>query len=74
MHELDRAHVEATCRLPGDEQLRIAAELSGDDDLLLVAAGEIGSCHELAWRADVEVLDALLGDRFHRLAVQKPPM
>ena len=38
--ELDRADVEAACRLAGDQHLRLGAELAGDDDLLLVAAAE----------------------------------
>ena len=38
--ELDRADVEAAGRLGGDEQPQVAAELAGEHDLLLVAAGE----------------------------------
>ena len=36
--ELDAADVEAARRLVEDEQLQVAVELAGDDDLLLVAA------------------------------------
>ena len=42
MHELDRADVEPARRLRGDQDLRVAVDLAGEDDLLLVAAGEAG--------------------------------
>ena len=38
MDELDAAHVQAARRLVEHEQLEVAVELAGDDDLLLVAA------------------------------------
>src|SRR5699024_3890343 len=38
--ELDRANIEAAGRLDGEEHIRVALELAGDDQLLLVAAGE----------------------------------
>ena len=38
--ELDAADVEAARRLVEDEQPQVAVELAGDDDLLLVAAGQ----------------------------------
>ena len=38
--ELDRADVEAAGRLGGDEQLQRPGQLPGEDDLLLVAAGQ----------------------------------
>ena len=39
--ELDRADVEPARRLGGDEHARIAVDLAGEDDLLLVAAREV---------------------------------
>ena len=59
VHELDRADVEPARRLRGDEQLRIAPDLARDDDLLLVAAGEVAGEHARSGRADVVVGDAL---------------
>ena len=38
--ELDRADVEAARRLRGDQHLRVAVDLAGEHDLLLVAARE----------------------------------
>ncbi len=38
--ELDRTDVEPSRRLRGDEDARIAVDLAGEHDLLLVAAGE----------------------------------
>jgi hypothetical protein len=38
--ELDRADVEPARRLRGDQHLRVAVDLAGEDDLLLVAARE----------------------------------
>ena len=40
MHELDRAHVQPASRLRRDQDLRIPIDLPGEDDLLLVSAGE----------------------------------
>src|SRR4051794_11729794 len=36
--ELDRAHVQTARRLGGDQHLRVAVDLAGENDLLLVAA------------------------------------
>ena len=41
MDELRGAEVDATGGLAGDEDRAAALELSGDDDLLCVAAGEL---------------------------------
>ena len=38
--ELDRADVETAGRLHGQERVRLAVQLAGDDQLLLIAAGE----------------------------------
>ena len=40
VHELDRADVEAAGRLRDDQQLQRPRQLAGEDDLLLVAAGQ----------------------------------
>src|SRR2546423_1798558 len=40
MNEFDGADVDATGRLGGEQHLERAAHLAGDDDLLLVAAGQ----------------------------------
>ena len=45
VHELDRADVEPARRLRGDEQLGVAPELAREDELLLVAAGEVAREH-----------------------------
>ena len=72
MHELDGSDVEPSRRLRGDEKLGVAPELARDDDLLLVAAGEIGGVDRLARRPDVEGGDALASDVAHGLAVENP--
>src|SRR5215469_14541811 len=38
VNELDRAYVEAAGRLVGDQELGVASDFAGDNDLLLVAA------------------------------------
>ena len=60
--ELDRADVDAAGRLGGDEQAQVAAELAGEHDLLLVAAGEPADLGVDALRADVELLDLVAGE------------
>ena len=57
VHELDRADVEAPRRLRGDQHLRVAVDLAGEDDLLLVAAGEAARAGLRPAAAHVELLD-----------------
>ena len=40
VHMLDGAEIEATCRLVKDDDLTAAVDFAGQDDLLLVAAGQ----------------------------------
>src|ERR687898_283333 len=57
--ELDGADVEAARRLDGEQDVRITVQLAGDDQLLLVAAGE-GAGDGVGRRgADVELLHQL---------------
>ena len=56
--ELDGADVDAARRLADQQHLGVALHLAGDDDLLLVAAGEVGGLEVAGRRADVEPLDA----------------
>ena len=57
--ELDAAHVEAAGRLVEHEQPEVAVELAGDDELLLVAAGQRPGGDRGRRRPDVELLDGL---------------
>ena len=50
VHELDRADVEAARGLRGDQNLRVALDLAGEHDLLLVAAGEAAGARASARR------------------------
>ena len=50
MHELDRADVEPPRRLRGDQDLGVAVDLAGEDDLLLVPAGEAARARPSARR------------------------
>ena len=59
--ELDGADVDAAGRLADQQHLGVALHLAGDDDLLLVAAGEVGGLQVAGRRADVEALDARRG-------------
>ena len=42
MDELDRADIHSARRLADEQHLRIAVDLAGEDELLLVAAGKRG--------------------------------
>src|SRR5207247_1851979 len=55
--ELDAADVQAASGLVEDEQLQVVAELAGDDDLLLIPAGERSRGRLDAWGADIELFD-----------------
>ena len=55
--ELDRADVEAARRLRGDQHRRVAVDLAGEHDLLLVAAGERAGARRRAAAAHVELLE-----------------
>ena len=70
MDVLDRADVQATCGLDGDEKLGIVGDLTADDDLLLVttgqAAGQLGTA---VLRTHVIGLDQLFREGFHLLAI-----
>ena len=57
MDELDRADVEAAGGLCGDQHLRVAVDLAGEDHLLLVSAGERARLRLRAASADVELRD-----------------
>ena len=57
MDELDRADVEPAGRLGGDQDLRVALDLTGEHHLLLVAAGEAARARRGPAAADVELLD-----------------
>ena len=57
VHELDRPDVEAAGRLARDQHLVLAPDLPGQDDLLLVAAGERARRGGGGSGADVELLD-----------------
>src|SRR5204863_3489656 len=50
-------------RLVEDEDLRVGGEPLGDDDLLLVASGEVPHLLANAWRLDVESMNTLLRGR-----------
>src|SRR5262249_23897174 len=54
---LDRAHVETAGGLRRDQALRVACDLTGGDDLLLVSAREAAGARERTAAADVELLD-----------------
>ena len=56
VHELDRAHVQAPGRLAGHQHLVLPAEFPGQDDLLLVAAGQRAHRRVRRLGADVELL------------------
>ena len=57
VHELDRPDVEAARRLRGDQHARVAVDLAGEDDLLLVATRERAGARLRAAAAHVELLD-----------------
>src|SRR5207248_9099392 len=61
VHGLDRADVEAPRRRGGDEQLRQDRELSREDDLLQVAAGEEPRGRRRPGRGDAVAADQLHG-------------
>ena len=63
MDELDAADVQAARRLIEDEQPQVAAELAGDDDLLLVAARQRAGRHVGRRRPDVVPRDEVLAPR-----------
>ena len=57
VHELDRTDVEAAGRLRRDQDARLAAELAGEHDLLLVSARERCRPRVRPAAADVETLE-----------------
>ena len=63
VHELDRADVEPPRRLSRDEGVRVAPDLAGDHDLLLVSARERVGVRLRAAAAHVELLRAALRAR-----------
>ena len=69
--ELDRPDVDAAGRLADQQHLRVALHLAGDDDLLLVAAGEVGGLEVAGRRADVEALDRGAREVADRGAVER---
>src|SRR5581483_10563268 len=74
VHVLDRADVQAARRLSGDQDLRVARDLTRDDHLLLVPAGEGAGARPRAAAADVEVLDQLPGAGDEAARVQPAPL
>ena len=62
MDILDRADVEAAGGLGGNDKLGLALKFTSHDHLLLVAAGQVTSVKENAWRTDIEI-DTKLGRR-----------
>ena len=58
---LDRAHVEASGRLRGDQHLRVAGDLARRHDLLLVAAREPACARQRTAAAHVELPDQRAG-------------
>src|SRR5712691_4149780 len=69
MDEFDAPDVETSGRLVKDEGRELAAELAGDDDLLLVAAGQGRDRHRHRRRPDVVLAYGLLRPRLDRLVV-----
>jgi len=59
VHELDGPDVEAAGGLAGDQYLVLATKLPGQDDLLLVAAGQRAPAVAADPVRDVELGDAL---------------
>ena len=57
------AHVDAAGRLVEDQQVRVGEHPLGQDDLLLVAAGELADAVVDARRLGAQPLAVLLGDR-----------
>src|SRR5690606_31965061 len=54
----DRADVNSTCRLCGEQHGVVATHFASDDDLLLITAGERSGRELRVGRADVELLDS----------------
>ena len=65
-----RADVDAARRLIEDQNLRVGRQPFADDDLLLVAAGEVQDLLLRTGRLDVELLDIGLGDLVFLLAAE----
>src|SRR5439155_11049235 len=63
MNELDRADIDAACRLGGDQQVRLAVKLARDDELLLVAAGKFSRRYRQVARAHIILLKRRQGRR-----------
>ena len=69
-----RADVDAARRLVHDQDLRVGVQPLADDDLLLVAAGEIADLLVARGRLDVDQLDVLVRDLvFHLRAREQTP-
>src|SRR5215469_1234599 len=71
VYELDRADVQASGRLAGQQQLDLAPHLPGDDDLLLVPARQCSGGSGDRSGADVVVSDAALRGSADRLEVER---
>ena len=73
VHIFDRAHVQTAGRLDGDQEFGVIGDLTSDDDLLLIAAGEAsGLFGPAVLRTDVIFPDQLVGKCFHLFAVDLP--
>src|SRR5690606_22435560 len=67
--ELDRADIQAAGRLDGKQDVWIAIQFAGDDQLLLVAAGKGPRGRFRRWRANVVALHQLASDGLRLPAV-----
>jgi len=68
--ERRRADVQAAGGLVGDDHARAAAQLAGQDQLLLVAAGELPRRQGRAGRAHVETADELAREAHDRAEIE----
>ena len=72
MDVLNRAHVQASGGLDGDDQRQITIDLAGDDGLLLVTAGHgTGNRHRALTGAHIVLLDQVLRISAHRIKADK---
>src|SRR5215207_3459222 len=69
VHELDGADIEPAGGLDGEDHPRLPIELAGNDELLLVTAGERAGRGLRPWGAHVEFLHLLRSDLSGRRVV-----
>src|SRR5688572_22108759 len=70
VNELDRADIDTTRGLRGEQHRELAAHLARDDDLLLVPAGERAGRQGRVRRPDVEFPYALVAVRRDRAPIE----